>query len=515
MLPTAASPPRHSFRGFLPLVIGALLLLGCSKKDASKAEGTAEKPADPAAATETPRKTTTPAKPAALEMPARPPVELSPEAEKACAGAEAKGGPLAWFKDDYAAALACARASDRPIFLDLWAPWCHTCISMKTTVMLDPSLAPLAERFVWLAVNTDKDESEKVVDRFPPKVWPTFYVIAPADESVQARFLGAASIGQLRALLVQGEKGFLDAKGDALGPDSPLFHVRAGDRSSVKGDLPAAAAAYRKALAMTPPDWPRRPDVLVSLARILDEQKDSEGCIELSKAELANTGRSASATDFVYRLGTCTRGRKGGPPLALLLSATARLKKLIDDESAPLSVDDRSDAMLNLRRALLIARNEEGATALAERQRAMLDEAAEKAPSPWAAMTYNWPRVEVYAFLGKGAELVPDMEQSIRDLPLEYDPPYRLAWLYLKMGEPDKALPHAEKAFSMVTGARKGWVHSLVADIHEARGDKQTARQIREDVIAFYEGLSPGQARPAWLASARAALAAMDQPDAK
>src|SRR5689334_21029263 len=47
----------------------------------------------------------------------------------ACAKAVTKG-PLAWIEDDYPAALACARAKKVPLVLDLWAPWCHTCLSM-------------------------------------------------------------------------------------------------------------------------------------------------------------------------------------------------------------------------------------------------------------------------------------------------------------------------------------------------------------------------------------------------
>ena len=54
---------------------------------------------------------------------------------------------LPWYVDDYKGALADAQASERPIVIDLWAPWCHTCLSMKNTVLADPALATVAERF--------------------------------------------------------------------------------------------------------------------------------------------------------------------------------------------------------------------------------------------------------------------------------------------------------------------------------------------------------------------------------
>ena len=77
--------------------------------------------------------------------------------------------------------------------LDMWAPWCHTCLSMQEYVLSDPSLAPLAERFAFVALDTDREVNAAVVGRFPVASWPTFFVVSPEDEAVQARFVGAAS----------------------------------------------------------------------------------------------------------------------------------------------------------------------------------------------------------------------------------------------------------------------------------------------------------------------------------
>src|SRR5262245_50571866 len=53
-----------------------------------------------------------------------------------CSGAKTEG-MMSWIEDDYPAALACAKAKNLPLVLDLWAPWCHTCLSMQTTVFTD------------------------------------------------------------------------------------------------------------------------------------------------------------------------------------------------------------------------------------------------------------------------------------------------------------------------------------------------------------------------------------------
>src|SRR5437763_15388983 len=63
-----------------------------------------------------------------------------------CAGGRAEG-PITWIVDDYPKALACARQRKMPLVLDLWAPWCHTCLSMQSTVFQDASFGTDAARF--------------------------------------------------------------------------------------------------------------------------------------------------------------------------------------------------------------------------------------------------------------------------------------------------------------------------------------------------------------------------------
>lgn len=429
-----------------------------------------------------------------------------------CQSATDKHGQ-AWFEDDYERALACARHADKPLFIDLWAPWCHTCISMQEYIFPDKGLAPLADRFVWLAIDTDKEKNAKLQERFPPAVWPTFYVVAPDDQSIQGRYLGAASVSQLRAFLVAGEQAALHAKTGEMAPDSPLIHVREGDQAVVQRDYERAATAYRKALELAPADWPRRPDILVALIGALSSKKDHTGCVQLAESSLDKTGDSASATDFSYRANRCAeRVAKTDKARADALRdrLEARLSALIDDPQAALSLDDRSDAMANLRTVYTARDKKEQARAIAERQLALLDKAADDAPNPWTAMTYNWPRSEVYVYLGRGEELLPVLHKSAADLPNEYDPPYRLAWVYLNSGKPEEALKPAKKALSLIYGPRKGRAQALVAEIYKALGDTAKELEARKRVVEIYAALSPGQAKPSSLAAAKKTLAALE-----
>jgi thiol-disulfide isomerase/thioredoxin len=432
--------------------------------------------------------------------PAKPP--------EVCTGAVAHG-PLAWFEDDYPAALACARATSRPLVVDMWAPWCHTCISMQTTVLQDASLKPFADRFVYVAIDTDREPNAAVVARYPLQNWPTFFVVAPGDEAVQERWLGAASIEQFRTLLKDGEAAYLaHTAGSALDPLMAL--VRDGNQAAVKKDWKAAAAAWQQAIARAPEGWPRRSDVLVSLISALWKGGDVAGCVELALSHGQQTGSTANATDFIVWSLQCAGDKSADPATAEAVRrlAVERLTPLIDDAAAPLSIDDRSDAMMNLREALAALGQPDAAKAMAERQLTFLADAAAAAPDAWAASTYNWPRAEVHVWLQRGPELVTALEKSAADLPREYDPPYRLAWVLMKSGEPARALPWAERAVTLAYGARKVRLQGLLIEVHKATGDAAGERAARAALVKILETLPPEQAQPEALAKARAELEA-------
>ncbi|MBK7073763.1 MAG: thioredoxin family protein, partial [Myxococcales bacterium] len=455
-----------------------LALLGCKKKDEAKDEA---KP--------TGGGTGSPTAPAA-----------------ACKGGEQKG-PIAWFEDDYPAALACAKASGRPLVVDMWAPWCHTCLSMSATVLVDASLAPLADRFVWVGLDTDREINAAAVGKFALQNWPTYFVLDPADESIAARWLGAASAPQFRQFLKDGEAAVLAAKGGAA-LDPLLAQVKAGDAAATRKDWKAAEAAYAGALGAAPADWPRRPDVLVAQIAARQKAGDVAGCLALGTAAADQTGASANATDFLVWALACAEADGADPAAAKALRerAVAVLGALDAKADAPLSLDDRSDLMLNLRGALVALGKADEAKAVAARQAALLDDAAAKAGSPALAMTYNWHRAEVYVFLGKGEAILPALEQSTKDLPTEYDPPYRLAWVYLQLGKAADAKKWADDALGKAYGPRKVRVANLAVEAAKAIGDVAVEKAARAALIAVLEGLPKEVAQPENLEKAKQAL---------
>lgn len=414
-------------------------------------------------------------------------------------------GPIEWHHDDYAAALAEARRSDRPLVVDLWAPWCHTCLSMQQTVLRDPALATLAGRFVWLALDTDRPSNAAAVAKFPPAVWPTFYVIDARTETVEARLLGAAGIAQFQAFLAEG----LAVQGGVV-DDKAATVARAADRAASTGDHAAAAKRYAEALAALPRESPRRPALLVSRMNALHRAGDTAGCLALAEGGLADVGggHTPAAADFVYYVQSCAvKAGLDDRTRGLLRRGLAVIDAALTDGAAPLTVDDRSEGLRIAREVHLVLGDAAAARQRAEAQRRLLDAAARGADAR-AAMIWSWPRAEVYTFLGEPAKLVPDLEALAHALPEEYDPPYRLAWLRLRAGDAAGARVAAMQALAKVYGPRTVRVWQLLVEIETARGDATAIRAALVGVVASLGAHSASDA--AAIAAAKARLAEHD-----
>jgi tetratricopeptide (TPR) repeat protein len=399
----------------------------------------------------------------------------------------ANASGIEFIEDDYAAALQQARKEHKPIVVDTWATWCHTCLSMKRFVFPDPGLRPVKDAVVWLSIDSENPKNNAFLDRFPLDAWPTFLVIEPRSERVVGRWIGAASVNDFRSFVQENARAAAQDKHD---PATRELHK--GYEARAKGDFAAAAAAYRKALALTKKDDPARPERLVLLEMALARTKTPEAareCVDLALRENDKTGSTSIVTDFLAVANFCASALPESDPKRSQLrdQSIARIGALLARTDVPLSVDDRSDAQATLIELLDAAGRHDRALETAQARAKLLEDAAASAPDATMASTFDPHRTDAYLYLKQPEKAERLLAGREKEMPDDYNPPARLARVLLA----EKKLPQAEAAVDralakMTRGQRRIGVLSLKARILEAEG-KPTAAVVQEQLDVFRE----------------------------
>ncbi len=410
----------------------------------------------------------------------------------------AGGGVLPWIHDNYPEAREKALAADKFIVVDLWAPWCHTCLSMQQTVLADPALADVADQFVWLAMDTDRPQNFGAVESLRPGAWPTFYVVDPEGPTILARHVGSASPAEWRAFLAAGKAA-----------EAGVDLVRGAEATAAAGLDEPAAAAYATALAALPADHPRIDTVRLAELSLLWKLKRFDDCALKGLLGLGQIGAtSALAADFIGYAHDCAAQGKD-PKVANRLRHDALgpkspLQRLLADPKG-LTTDDHSDALRILRELQDADSQRDVARKTAESQMDLLLKAHATADDR-GRMTFGYPLAEVAGYLGRGAEIVPLLEANAKALPGEYDPPYRLASVLLKLGRLDAALAAAKQAEARVYGGRKARALALIAQVHGARKDVAAEKAAWQAVLDWMDKLPESQRNPGLADQAKEAL---------
>src|SRR5215831_724653 len=166
---------------------------------------------------------------------------------------------IVFLEDDYRGALAKARAEKKPLFLDSWATWCHSCLSMRSFVFPDAGLRPAKDAVVWLSVETEAEKNREVVEKFPADGLPTFLLIDPFTEQVIGRWLGTSSVNEMREFVLSTTAAWQASRKGGKVSEAALA-VQQGHAAQLRGDRPGAAAAYRRAVALSSRKDPMRPE---------------------------------------------------------------------------------------------------------------------------------------------------------------------------------------------------------------------------------------------------------------
>jgi tetratricopeptide (TPR) repeat protein len=417
---------------------------------------------------------------------------------------------LPFLEDDYPRALTQAKAERKLLFVDAWATWCHTCLSMKRFVLDDPGLGAVRDAVVWLSVETEADRNRAFVEKYPIDGLPTFFLIDPAREQVVGRWLGAGTAKELRAFVQEHAAAWATTQDAGRSP--ALLATRTGDQARQRGDLAAAAAAYRTAVRRSPAHDPQRPERLLLLASALSRLATPEAareCAALGLAEMGHTGSSAVAADFAAGAAECAGRLPPGSAEAGRVrdAARARLASLTADEASPLSVDDRSDALANLAELQAAQGDRAAAIATMRTRAALLELAALSAPDPTMASTFDAHRTDTYLFLGEAQKAEAMLEQREQQMPEDYNPPARLARVLFEQGKHGAAEAAVNRALDRMTrGPRRVGILALKAKILKAQ-DKPRGDVLQQELDVL-RALPRPQRRPSLEKQVEAELAA-------
>lgn len=400
---------------------------------------------------------------------------MAPSATATTTSAES----LPFIHDDFPRALAQAKKENKPLFVDAWAPWCHSCMSLKTYVLTDPSLAPLAKDFVWLAVDTEKDVNAAFVQKYPHDALPTLWIIDPATEKPLLKWAGTATAAELKALLVASTSN-----------DPSMAAFIRGNHALADGDTTRAVEEHRAALAATKPEGRSR--IVEALVTELSLAKSNADCAEIASKEapLMIPGTSRASV-LVTGLG-CARDAKNTDARDRLLALAVHDATERDASILP---DDRSAIYEEVIATKKDAGDEASAKSLSHEWAIYLESEAKKAGTKDARTALDPWRVAAYIATGEPAKAIPVLEESARDFPQDYNPHARLGRVYLVLGRLDEAAKSADRAIALVYGPRAMRVYELRADIAKAKGDKAAEIRALEEALAKSEhaNLTQGQ----------------------
>jgi tetratricopeptide (TPR) repeat protein len=386
---------------------------------------------------------------------------------------------IRFIEDDYARALAEARTSRVPLVVDAWASWCHTCLSMRSYVFSDPALGPLARRFVWLSLDTEREQNAQAVLRLGVKDLPTLFVVDPASEGTTFAWSGSLTAPELTAMLV------VVLRADEGSNEVATLRQR-GDLASAKGDIVGAIAAYRMCLDKAPRAWPERPLVVDALLSRLSDAKLWGECATLGAEAAASLPPGTPLADVVRTAIHCVQEMPADATQRTLGGALASLGARVSaDPTQPILADDRSDLYDYVVGELKAVGRVDEARRLARGWASFLEERAAQAPSPSARAVFDAHRLVAYTELGQPERALPMLEKSAADFPTDYNPPARLGAALYAMGKYDEAIAALTRAIDLAYGPRKLRLWSLQADVFQAKGSPNDARKALKDALDF------------------------------
>jgi len=442
----------------------------------------------------------------------------SPAAPAATAAVPGPAGPT-FIHDDLVKATAMALADKKLLFVDAWAPWCHTCLSMQREVLDTPEFGAFADRVVFVAIDTDRPANAAFLAAHPVSLWPTFFVLDPATPAglPLAKHPGSLSLPAMLTFV-----GDAVAAGPGRRQLPPLPQnipgetaIAAAHAAQTRGDVEAAVAAFDTAVAALGPDHPRRGDVLIEAAWARTKSADAAGCVAFitaHDAEVAARGLGGAAFDLQGALLSCVD--KLPDPAAqqrLREGARTRLQALLASPPRGAAVDDRADAMATLADLEHTLGAPAAAVAAIHVDRLkLLESDANSATTEKGAQVHDYARMNSLLALGRGDEAVTLLQARAKAIPDDYEPRARLASALFRLKRLDEATVAVDDAIRLSYGPRRLRYLSLKADIEGARGDVAASRAALQRIVDDGAALDAAMKAGGIVATATERLKALD-----
>jgi len=124
--------------------------------------------------------------------------------------AGAGGGGLKWLKDDYHEALAQARQSGKPLFVNFTGYACSNCLWMKANMFPRPEIAEALQKFVLVELYTDgldrasEANQNLLVSRFDTSAIPFYAILGPEDKALETFAGSTRDARQFLSFLLRG-----------------------------------------------------------------------------------------------------------------------------------------------------------------------------------------------------------------------------------------------------------------------------------------------------------------------
>jgi thioredoxin-like negative regulator of GroEL len=391
---------------------------------------------------------------------------------------------IRWIDDDWQQAKKTAIEKNQLIAVDVWATWCHTCLSMKNYTLKEARFAGLRDRMTWLMLDFDNEKNASFFQKFPTGALPTFLVIDPKTDSVVSRWVGSGTAEEMLAFF-GGAKGAGD---DALAR---------GQRALGTGDVAGARKIFETALAKEKLDRATKTRIVNGLIEAL-WKLDHEACVRQGERYLTEVDDSVQGLDAIALISYCAEEQPLPVKKRVLAQVAKRLDAATADPTIEMSVDDRSSYLETLVEAYATLGDQAKSDAAAKAQLALLEKAAAEAKTDAVRATFDYHRVNAYLRAKRYDDAIGIVSASEKAQPKDFNHPWRLAIINLKKGDYDRGLLAIERALKNGYGGRKLRLYSTKLDLLIAKKDLASARQTVAAAEREMERIDPSQLRPSW-----------------